>query len=381
MQNELVAEKEELEEDISVLNGMKSVKEEHIEESDVGVDEDENEDEDLSPTDKCLKESKPKGKEEWEDFQSRLKICQDEFRHIRKHKLPYRTACWAPDEHLDDFTTLAVSENYNEILKNLPPFEKKIHIVWQDNWGSDVWKYKNIDMVKYGVQNLQDMNPDWEFFSYNLKDMEEYIEKKIAKSDWDMIKGAPLVPKSDIFRLLKIYYEGGFYQDVDRLYNIPFSKILTNDTKLLLPTLYDVTFASDMLGSSRGNPLYKRTIETYLCKLREQAGEGLTEWGILDSSQLHSVATEAMGTYFAAVMETLFGRPIWGPIHHQVDEDEGRAFGDHVRKVISESPYILTHREVWCDLITSKHPNCEGITKKELFDAAKLKQWDGSDNE
>jgi len=64
-----------------------------------------------------------------------------------------------------------------------------------------------------------------------------------------------------------------------------------------------------------------------------------------------------------------------------VDEDEGRAFGDHVRKVISESPYILTHREVWCDLITSKHPNCEGITKKELFDAAKLKQWDGSDNE
>jgi len=303
---------------------------------------------------------------------------RDEFRELRTAKLPYRTACWAPDEVVDEFQdSLNILDDYAAHLKSLPPMTKKIHVIWVDKSGSDIWNYADTPMVQHGVMNLKKMNPDWEFEQYNLTEIEDYLQEHLAKSDWEMMKPSPLIPKTDLFRLLKMYHEGGLYQDVDRLYNIPLSQLLTPDTKLLLPTLYDVTFTLDFLCSSRGNRLYERAIALYLCKLREEHGEGLTQWDRLNPSQLHSVAQEAAATYWAAVMEMLFGRPIWGPVHHAIDGDEGRAFASHVRSLIAANPHMLTYREQWCDLITSKHPNCTWISKDSLFNAAKVRQWDG----
>ena len=44
----------------------------------------------------------------------------------------------------------------------------------------------------------------------------------------------------------------GFYQDVDRMYNVPLDKLIDKDTKMFMPTLYDVTFVSDMVCTAPG---------------------------------------------------------------------------------------------------------------------------------
>ena len=84
-------------------------------------------------------------------------------------------------------------------------------------------------------------------------------------SDWKMIKDAGIVTKSDLFRILIMYYDGGYYQDVDRFATIPFKDVLTNEKiKLFLPMMADVTFTTDALCTSPGNVLMKRAmISTY----------------------------------------------------------------------------------------------------------------------
>ena len=82
--------------------------------------------------------------------------------------------------------------------------------------------------------------------------MDKYIKAHIPEYDWKMMKDANLVTKTDLFRLLLMYYEGGFYQDVDRMYNVPFDKLIDKDTKMFMPTLYDVTFVSDMVCTAPG---------------------------------------------------------------------------------------------------------------------------------
>lgn len=171
--------------------------------------------------------------------------------------------------------------------------------------------------------------------------------------------------------------------DVDRLYNIPMNKIIKPDTKILLPFTYDMTFTSDFFCAAPGNMVFRRALDVYFCMMREQAGMGLLQWSKLNGEQRHIVTTEAMGTFYASAMDVVFGRPVWGPREHGIEGEEGdnigRAFADHVRKSLAENPYIVTHREVWCDLIVSNHPKCEWITKQELFAKAKLAQWDAKD--
>ena len=43
------------------------------------------------------------------------------------------------------------------------------------------------------------------------------------------------VEKSDLWRLLKLYHEGGIYSDVDRLHNMRVQSVSDEHTKLLLP--------------------------------------------------------------------------------------------------------------------------------------------------
>ena len=148
---------------------------------------------------------------------------------------------------------------------------------------------------------------------------------------------------------------------------------LTN-TKMLLPTLGDVTFINDFMCSSPGNKFHKRVIEIYLCKMREQHYEGITRWKILNDEQRHIVESEAMGTFWAAATETLFGRPLWGSWPHD-GANQGKRFMGHIRKELKKAaPYIVTHRDDWCDLITCNIPDmCHNNTK--YGDMSKENMW------
>jgi len=82
-------------------------------------------------------------------------------------------------------------------------------------------------------------------------------------------KDCHIVEKSDLWRLLVVYHEGGYYQDLDRQVNIPFSSILDERIRVYLPTHQDINFAQDIIFSAAGSPLLKKAIDTNLQMRRE----------------------------------------------------------------------------------------------------------------
>ena len=117
-------------------------------------------------------------------------------------------------------------------LSNLGSIPKIIHISW---------KNKNIignqsPVILNGITNLKKINPDYKLEISDDNDVENYLKSKLKKWDYFKIKNKKIVEKIDIWRLFKIYNEGGIYIDIDRYCNISFSDIIKNDTKCILPT-------------------------------------------------------------------------------------------------------------------------------------------------
>ena len=104
------------------------------------------------------------------------------------------------------------------------------------------WKTKDIfnsqtPLIVNGVRNLVDLNPDWVVTVYDDNEVDEYLRKTLDAKDYMLIENKHIVEKSDLWRLFKIYTEGGLYMDIDRLYNIKLSDIITSlDIKWVLPT-------------------------------------------------------------------------------------------------------------------------------------------------
>jgi hypothetical protein len=77
------------------------------------------------------------------------------------------------------FTSLKVTDWYTQHLKTLPPIPKKIYIIWT---GSNLWDFEDVPMVKYGVKQLRDMNPDWDFKIYDEDEVNVFIKARLQKS-------------------------------------------------------------------------------------------------------------------------------------------------------------------------------------------------------
>ena len=134
---------------------------------------------------------------------------------------------------------------------------KIVHMTWKSK---DVLDNQS-PVILNGLRNLIDMNPDWRLEISDDEDLEIYLRNNLYSEDYKRIKHRGIVEKSDLWRLLKIYNEGGMYIDIDRHYNIPMRDVLDPDTTMLLPTNQDFDFSQDFMCSAPGNPMFQRAIE------------------------------------------------------------------------------------------------------------------------
>ena len=77
------------------------------------------------------------------------------------------------------------------------------------------WKIKNIldnqsPIILNGIANLKKINPDYKIEISNDNDVEKYLKGKLRKWDYFKIKNKKIVEKIDLWRLLKMYHEGGY---------------------------------------------------------------------------------------------------------------------------------------------------------------------------
>lgn len=190
------------------------------------------------------------------------------------------------------------------------------------------WKNKNIDidndkspMILNGVSNIYKFNKNYKIEISDDNDIENYLKENLNINDYNDIKNTHIVEKVDLWRLLKIYYEGGIYLDFDRYCNKSFDKIINKDVKCVLPTYHDVNFSQDIMISCKNNPIFKNAIDDNIIARKQ-------------GKKLYQIGPE---TYMNSVTKRVFGK--------KYNEYPGTEVMDNFRKILDKSKYFQTYRE------------------------------------
>jgi hypothetical protein len=104
---------------------------------------------------------------------------------------------------------LHVDPGYIKHLCSLPPIPKKIHMMWPDK---NVIYRHDLRMVRHSLLALKTLNPEWNVTVYEYADIDHYLSRTplLSAADRKMLEGAHIIERTDAFRLLVMYEEGGY---------------------------------------------------------------------------------------------------------------------------------------------------------------------------
>jgi hypothetical protein len=195
---------------------------------------------------------------------------------------------------------------------------KKVHLSWKTK---DLLDSKS-PLVVHGVKRLVDLNPDWEVTIYDDQEVDDYLKTQLEPQVYALIASKHIVQKTDLWRLIKLYEEGGLYIDVDRFVDTPLNYLVDENTKWVLPTYRDYDFSHDFMMTAPHNPAYRLAAQMYI----ERMNQGHT-----------SVYFLGPQTYMHAVTQTLTGE--------MLNTDLGIAAFDRLRDIMKICGFIKTFRE------------------------------------
>lgn len=253
-----------------------------------------------------------------------------------------------------------------EFLARLPPIPHKIHLTWKTH------SILNSDLafVLNGIRNLVDLNPDWVVTLSNDSEVDAYLQEKLAPSDWELLRNRHVVEKSDTWRLTKMYYEGGYYQDVDLSVNVAMSEVCcrANDTvRMWLPTHFDTNFAQDKMLTAPGNPMFKHALAMNL-KWRRDG-----KYSILDMGP---------GAYVYSMAHFLLPPDEVTPhirAHHMVKMRAVIARSRYARTMVEGSGApLLLHRGAESGLRIAPVRSGRPGGKRELYAESQVHHWAGA---
>lgn len=223
---------------------------------------------------------------------------------------------------------MSLKNRIAHIFSSYGPIEKKIHVSW---------KNKNIlekpySIIQNGILQLKNLNPDYEFTISDDADIENYLQQNLLPQDYGLIKTKKIVEKTDLWRLLKIYNEGGVYMDIDRFCNIPLDHIIKPITKCVLPLMPEFGFAQDLMMSCSKNIIFKLAIHLNITGRRN-----LNKMIIPNKITTKNILDLGPGVYMNAVTKVLLGR--------QLNLNPGNNVLNFLSNLIINSPYLETYKE------------------------------------
>ena len=195
---------------------------------------------------------------------------------------------------------------------------KKIHLSWKD---------KNVlssdcALIQKGAKNLERLNPDWDVQVYDDEDINRLLRDSIGRDDWDLIKDKKITEKTDLWRLIKTYKEGGMYVDIDRYVDTSLDEIIDLNTSCVIPTFQDVDFSQDFILTCEKNPVIGRAIGANL-SYRKQG---------------KNLFFLAVYSYMHAVSSVLSGKII--------ERGDNPGYFNDMRQKFDACEYIKTYREI-----------------------------------
>lgn len=231
---------------------------------------------------------------------------------------------------------------------------KKIHLSWKDK------NVLNSDcaLIQKGAKNLERLNPDWDVQVYDDEDINRLLRDSIGRDNWDLIKDKKITEKTDLWRLIKTYKDGGMYVDIDRYVDTSLGEIIDSETSCVLPTFQDVDFSQDFILTCAQNPIIGRAIGANL-NYRKQGRE-------LFFLAVHS--------YMHAVSSVLSGKII--------ERKNNPNYFNDIRDKIDACSYMKTYRELGAEnhiLFRNKSGdfsmNTFDIDKANFYNSYKVVHW------
>lgn len=224
------------------------------------------------------------------------------------------------------------------------------------------WKTKDIldsdhPLITRGVGRLRNMNTDWTFVVSDDSDVDNYLKENLTTKGYQLIENSHIVQKSDLWRLFKVYREGGLYIDIDRLCNVKLNTLFDAKTNWVLPTCRDYDFSQDFMMSSPENPVFAKTIDLFM----QRKKDGYDNTYFLGAQ-----------TYMHAISILLCGSLI--------NTDPGVDVMNNIRSVISQMEFIKTYREdPPYDTIVYKGDDVKDLEdlKRDFYAKSNIRHWTG----
>jgi mannosyltransferase OCH1-like enzyme len=234
---------------------------------------------------------------------------------------------------------------------------KIIHISWKNE---DIFEGKSF-LIQNGLQNLIKLNPDWKVEFSNDAKVDDYLKENLSSFNYDLIRNKTIIEKLDLWRLLKLFLEGGLYIDLDRFYNIPLSEILDDSVDCVLPTYLDHDFSHDIMLSKPGNPIFATAANLNMQRRK------------MGYNQIYLLGPQ---TYMNAVSAVLCGQ--------NLESSPGIDIMNKLREIISNTSFAKTYREVpWKETLVFKptpefdHVDYE-LEKRLMYEEFKMHHWTGT---
>jgi mannosyltransferase OCH1-like enzyme len=295
--------------------------------------------------------------------------------HSNSRKASKQSQPAIPKQSSNDPYLLSIT--YLDHLSTLPPLPHKIHIFFPDKHYYNT--HRELSFVQHSILALMSLNPAWKVTVYDDDMIDDVIirgveEGLISKEEFALLVGkrekAHIIERSDIARLILMYLEGGFYIDADRLVSVPMSKIVTDKTKLCLPTSNDVIFTQDLQCSSPKNKLYREVIKGMSSqRMKGHGGKPLERRkGWIRGGEIFEMGPIL---YNKKIFEMMFD-------HLSIDEHgfHDPSTYEKAREALAKSEYLVTKADRDCFdglLVDKSIKKC--YDREELYDAYKMKPW------
>jgi GR25 family glycosyltransferase involved in LPS biosynthesis/lipopolysaccharide biosynthesis glycosyltransferase/predicted O-methyltransferase YrrM/mannosyltransferase OCH1-like enzyme len=248
----------------------------------------------------------------------------------------------------------------NISITNLSEIPKVAHISWKRK---DILN-KGYKLIDKGVSNLCSLNPEWDVIIYDDEDVNKTLRDCLGASNWACIKNKTMTAKTDLWRLIKTYQDGGLYTDIDRYIDTPISEILTPETKMVIPTYLDVDFSQDFILTFPSNPIIGRAIESNLRFNQKGA----------------SLFSAAVESYLKSLSKSLSGI--------EVERGHNPEYFNKVRSDIDHCEYLSTYRELgpqkhilFRDVDKNFNPNDFDQDKADFYNTENVESWNSETRE
>lgn len=204
-------------------------------------------------------------------------------------------------------------------LGSLGSLPRVLHATWKTR----IDPYNNDNaLIRHGLRGFADANPGWRIEVSSDEDVDRYLRLRLQDSDYNLTRHVHPVEKSDLWRLVKLYHEGGVYSVIDRLHNQRMEEVITGQTKMVLPAFHPswapqkFDFTQDFLGASPYNPAIGHALDLVLRRRRRCYGScgRLTTSATTGKQMLQrgrcSAFSIGIKTYFEGITQYLVGQPL-----------------------------------------------------------------------